>query len=86
MEGKKKYRNYAWLHTQDLLKRATSDAQGLRWIQAENRTEPEAVAAQTGYMQGATGIGILLCHWLELEQGKKQLIRLPDEPYGKEAK
>jgi lantibiotic modifying enzyme len=86
MEGKKKYRNYAWLHTQDLLKRATSDAQGLRWIQAENRTEPEAVAAQTGYMQGAAGIGILLCHWLELEQGKKQLIRLPDEPYGKEAK
>jgi len=70
----------------DLLKRATSDAQGLRWIQAENRTEPEALAAQTGYMQGAAGIGILLCHWLELEQGKKQLIRLPDEPYGKEPK
>lgn len=81
MEGKKKYKDYAWLHTQDLLKRATSDAQGLRWKQAEDRTEPEALVAQSGYMQGAAGIGILLCHWLELEQGKKQLIRLPDEPY-----
>lgn len=81
IEGKKKYKDYAWLHTQDLLKRATSDAQGLRWIQAENRTEPDVLAAQSGYMQGAAGIGILLCHWLELEQGKKQLIRLPDEPY-----
>lgn len=81
MEGKKKYKDYAWLHTQDLLKRATSDAQGLRWKQAENRAEPEALAAQSGYMQGVAGIGILLCHWLELEQGKKQLIRLPDEPY-----
>lgn len=81
MEGKKKYKDYAWLHTQDLLKRATSDAQGLRWVQAENRSEPEELVAQSGYMQGAAGVGILFCHWLELEQGKKQLIRLPDEPY-----
>jgi len=81
IEGKKKYKDYAWLHTQDLLKRATSDAQGLRWVQAENRSEPEELVAQSGYMQGAAGVGILFCHWLELEQGKKQLIRLPDEPY-----
>ena len=81
MEGKKKYKAYAWLHTQDLLKRATADVQGLRWIQAENRSQPEATTAQSGYMQGAAGIGILFCHWLELEQGKKQLIRFPDDPY-----
>jgi lantibiotic modifying enzyme len=80
-EGKKKYKDYAWVHTQDLLKRASSDAEGLRWVQAENRSQPNNLAAQTGYMQGAAGIGILLCHWLELEQGKKQLIHLPDEPY-----
>lgn len=81
MEGKKKYKDYAWLHTQDLLNRATADANGLRWIQAENRSEPDNLSAQTGYMQGAAGIGILFCHWLELEQGKKQLIHFPDEPY-----
>jgi lantibiotic modifying enzyme len=81
MEGKKKYKDYAWLHTQDLLNRATTDANGLRWIQAENRSEPDNLSAQTGYMQGAAGIGILFCHWLELEQGKKQLIHFPDEPY-----
>jgi lantibiotic modifying enzyme len=81
MEGKKKYKDYAWLHTQDLLNRSTADANGLRWIQAENRTEPDNLSAQTGYMQGAAGIGILFCHWLELEQGKKQLIHFPDEPY-----
>lgn len=81
MEGKKKYKDYAWLHTQDLLNRASSDANGLRWIQAENRSEPDNLSAQTGYMQGAAGIGILFCHWLELEQGKTQLIHFPDEPY-----
>jgi len=81
MEGKKKYKDYAWLHTQDLLNRSTTDANGLRWIQAENRTEPDNLSAQTGYMQGAAGIGILFCHWLELEQDKKQLLHFPDEPY-----
>jgi lantibiotic modifying enzyme len=80
-EKKKKYRDYAWVHTQDLLMRASSDAQGLRWVQAENRSQPNNLHPQTGYMQGAAGIGILLCHWVELEQGKKQLIRFPDDPF-----
>jgi lantibiotic modifying enzyme len=81
MSKKKKYREYAWLHTQDLLKRATADAKGLRWVQAENRSQPDNLQTQSGYMQGAAGIGILLCHWIELEKGQQQLIRFPDDPF-----
>jgi lantibiotic modifying enzyme len=38
--------------------RATDDANGLRWVQAENRAQPENLVAQTGFMQGAAGVGM----------------------------
>lgn len=39
------------------LGRATDHASGLRWIQAENRVSPDNKVAQTGFMQGAAGVG-----------------------------
>ena len=46
--------------TANLLERATRDAGGMKWVQAEHRIKPELLVAQTGYMQGAAGIGMLL--------------------------
>jgi lantibiotic modifying enzyme len=66
----------------DLLARATpTPGDGLQWIHAEHRIRPEYTYAQTGYMQGAAGIGMLLLHLDALERGKKWEFRLPDSPY-----
>ena len=58
-----KYLAFAEKMTVDLLARATRDARGTRWIQAEHRVKPELLIAQTGYMQGAAGIGRGCCGW-----------------------
>lgn len=58
--------------TEDLLNRATkvklSDGKdGLKWIQAEHRIRPDELKAQTGFMQGAAGVGQWLLDMHELE-------------------
>jgi hypothetical protein len=75
------YKDFAWKMTQDLLQKGTAKERGIKWIQAENRKNPEQVVAQTGYMQGAAGVGILLLHWMELTQENGRLIHFPDDPY-----
>ena len=80
------YRNEAALPfarrvTADLLRRATDDASGMRWIQAENRVSPDVVVAQTGYMQGAAGIGCLLLKLDAFDRGARVRVVLPDSPY-----
>ena len=56
---------------------AERDGAAARWPQAENRVRPEQVAAQTGYMQGAAGIGRM---FLELRAARdgRALSGLPD--------
>ena len=54
------YLDFARRVTDDLLKRGTRDEKGLRWVQAEHRVQPKLLVAQTGYMQGAAGIGMWL--------------------------
>ena len=53
---------YAQRHADDLLKRGTEERSDERWVQAENRVSPTEVAAQTGLMQGAAGVAIMLLH------------------------
>ncbi|NKB87275.1 MAG: lantibiotic modifying-like protein [Acidobacteria bacterium] len=66
----------------DLLARATVSPEGLMWVQAENRVQPDFLVAQTGYMQGAAGIGILLLHMDAAVRGEPhQGIVFPDAPY-----
>lgn len=65
----------------DTLARATADGDGLKWIQAENRTSPNAVAAQTGLMQGAAGVGVALLHLDGAMRGRAPFIVLPDNPF-----
>ncbi len=79
--GKQEYLDFARRLTSDLLKRGTRDEFGLRWVQAEHRTQPKLLYAQTNLMQGAAGIGLYLLHLDACEQGKRHRIVLPDCPY-----
>ena len=67
--------------TADLLARATRDTSGTRWVQAEHRVRPEQLVAQTGYMQGAAGIGMWLLRMDAQERGRAPFVRFPDSPW-----
>lgn len=58
---------------------------GRRWVQAEHRARPELLQAETGYMQGAAGIGMALLHLHARERGPgetgRSRIRFPDDPF-----
>ncbi len=75
------YLDFARRLTEDSLARGTRDDSGLRFVQAENRTEPDHLQAQTGYMQGAAGIGLLLLRLHAFETGVDFGITLPDSPF-----
>lgn len=64
-----------------LVTKAVRDAHGARWLQAEHRTQPDVIAAHTGYMQGASGIGTCLLH-LSRPDRVHDVVRLPDDPFG----
>jgi len=76
-----KYLEYSKRVAGQLLSKATRDGVGIRWIQAEHRVRPELLVAQTGYMQGAAGIGMLLLHLDGFQRGKKPSIIFPDAPF-----
>ena len=61
--------------------KATDDAAGLRWVQAENRVSPENVVAQTGFMQGAAGVGTFFLQLDAFSRGVKWPTPLPDTPW-----
>ncbi len=67
--------------TDDLLSKATRDAGGIRWVQAEHRVRPDFLVAQTGLMQGSAGIGMWLLRLYRYEQGKEGGITFPDSPF-----
>jgi lantibiotic modifying enzyme len=79
--GNAEYLAFARRMTDQLLSKATTDAKGTRWVQAEHRAKPELVLAQTGYMQGAAGIGTLLLRARAAEEKKATAFRLPDCPF-----
>lgn len=66
-----------------LLDRATADPArgGLKWVQAEHRVRPEWTVPQTGFMQGAAGIGTFFLHLDGLEQGRSPRVVWPDSPF-----
>ena len=64
-----------------ILARAEPHGGGLRWTHAEHRTRPDDLEAQTGYMQGAAGIGALLVRADPGGRGRSTRIRFPDSPW-----
>jgi lantibiotic modifying enzyme len=79
--GKPEYLAFARKMTASLLDRATRDAQGTRWVQAEHRVQPDLLVAQTGWMQGAAGIGGWLLRLDAFDNGQSRRITLPDDPF-----
>jgi lantibiotic modifying enzyme len=73
--------DYARTVTADLMARATRDGDALKWVQAENRVSPDQVVAQTGFMQGAAGVGTVLLHLDAAERGKAWDVTFPDSPW-----
>jgi lantibiotic modifying enzyme len=66
----------AWLERQSELA-----STGRSWSQAEHRVRPELLEAQTGYMQGAAGVGSFLLRLWALDAGRAVKIQLPDCPF-----
>jgi lantibiotic modifying enzyme len=65
----------------DTTARATDDADGMRWVQAENRIEPDNLVAQTGFMQGAAGVGTFFLQLDALDRGTPWKFPQPDTPF-----
>ncbi|MHC5065664.1 MAG: lanthionine synthetase LanC family protein [Planctomycetota bacterium] len=51
---------------------------GSAWKQAEHRARPEELSIQTGYAQGAAGIGMFFLHLNAEQKGRSRRIILPD--------
>lgn len=66
-----------------VLDAARREETGLQWVHAEHRVQPDHLVAQTGYMQGASGIGSFLLAMHLHEQGKRRVHPLPDDPFGR---
>jgi len=78
----KRYLDLARTTSDALLAKATRDLEGVRWIQAEHRVKPDLMVAQTGLMQGASGIGLWMLHFSAFQSGKpRPTITLPDNPF-----
>jgi lantibiotic modifying enzyme len=67
----------------DLLARGTSDERGLRFVQAEHRVKPDLLEAQTGWMQGAAGIGVALLDLAAFGEDESGRLVLPDGSTGR---
>ena len=79
--GKEEYLDFAREVAEDMVARGTREGGGLKWVQAEHRTMPEFLVAQTGYMQGAAGIGTVLLRLDAHQRGADWRIRFPDSPF-----
>src|ERR1019366_1210689 len=73
---------YARRQADDLLNRSTIEGASERWVQAENRVAPGETAAQTGWMQGAAGVGAMLLHLHAAMRGghRKRAVVFPASP------
>lgn len=52
-----------------------------RWPQAEHRSRPQHLRTQTGYMQGAAGIGSFLLHLATFDDAASPKVVLPEMPF-----
>jgi lantibiotic modifying enzyme len=79
----KEYLDFCDRITERLLRKATEKDGQLYWIQAEHRARPDFLVAQTGYMQGAAGIGMFLLKLDAVKRGQALSVVFPDTPFGR---
>ncbi|HSA96730.1 MAG TPA: lanthionine synthetase LanC family protein [Acidobacteriota bacterium] len=64
-----------------LLAKASVEDGKMFWVQAEHRTRPDYLFAQTGLMQGAAGIGTYLLRLADAARSKPERVVFPDTPF-----
>jgi lantibiotic modifying enzyme len=79
--GDKAYLAFARRVAARLLAKATVEEGRMSWIQAEHRTRPDYLFAQTGYMQGAAGIVTFLLRLAAVDGAKTERVVFPDTPF-----
>ena len=79
--GDASYRDLAQRIAAQLIRNVTQGQVGNAWQQAEHRSRPDFVETQTGYMQGAAGIGSFLLHFATVDDETTSKITLPDIPF-----
>jgi lantibiotic modifying enzyme len=79
--GDKAYLEFSKRVAARLLAKATVEEGRMSWVQAEHRTRPDYVFAQTGYMQGAAGIGTFLLRLAAFDKADLPRIVFPDTPF-----
>lgn len=77
----RRYLDFSKRVTANLLARSSREGRGIKWVQAEHRVKPDLLAAQTGFMQGASGIGLWLLRLDRFERGSHRHIVFPDSPF-----
>jgi len=78
--GAEKYLDYARRTAAELTKNADTTV-GLCWPMAEHRNRPDFLETQTGYMQGAAGIGSFLLHLSSVIDDTPVKLVLPETPF-----
>jgi lantibiotic modifying enzyme len=81
--GDKTYLDFSKRIASRLLSKATVDDGRMSWLQAEHRTRPDYLFAQTGYMQGAAGIGTFLLRLAAVDRARPRRIVFPDTPFAR---
>lgn len=76
---KPEYLDFARSMTADILQHASVAGDTLSWNHAEHRSSPEFKQTQTGYMQGAAGMGMHFLRMHAVTHHKPISIRLLDE-------
>jgi lantibiotic modifying enzyme len=79
--GDKAYLEFSIRAAARLLAKATVENGRMFWVQAEHRTRPDYLLAQTGYMQGAAGIGTYLLRMAAIGRPAARRVVLPDSPF-----
>jgi lantibiotic modifying enzyme len=77
----RRYLDFARKMTDDVMAHATRDDRGTRWVHADNRAQQDNVAAETGYMNGAAGVGLWLLRLDAAQKNRTPLVRFPDSPW-----
>jgi lantibiotic modifying enzyme len=80
--GDRKWLEAAKEGSDELLRAADVNDGNYRWVQVETFVRPDYAIAQTGYMEGASGIGMWLLHFSAALAGShRPVITFPDDPF-----
>jgi hypothetical protein len=76
------YLGFARTMMDDALRKANREPSGgLSWTHAEHRVRPEDLTTQTGFMQGAAGIGMACCRLDAILNDRRYSYVPPDSPF-----